>query len=182
MIMYIRDLINERNISVYELSKKSNIPYTTLNDVVKGKTQLKRCSAETVYKLSKALHISMEELMDDLNDYVESIDDDLSALEGERDDDDFHMIDDDEFEDEYLDDMEDGEDHLHLLNGNASGCPENVDAFETLAVGLCPECGRMFFVGTDDPEDARYTCPHCKKLVSPTPLTPENAPIARPEK
>ncbi len=125
---------------------------------------------------------SMEELMDDLNDYVESIDDDLSALEGEHDDGDFHMIDDDEFEDEYLDDMEDGEDHLHLLNGNASGCPENVDAFETLAVGLCPECGRMFFVGTDDPEDARYTCPHCKKLVSPTPLTPENAPIARPEK
>ena len=71
---------------------------------------------------------SMEELMDDLNDYVESIDDDLSALEGEHDDGDFHMIDDDEFEDEYLDDMEDGEDHLHLLNGNASGCPENVDA------------------------------------------------------
>ena len=64
MIMHIRELINERNMSVYELSKKSNNPYTTLNDVVKGKTQLKRCSAETVYKLSKALHISMEELMD----------------------------------------------------------------------------------------------------------------------
>ncbi len=125
---------------------------------------------------------SMEELMDDLNDYVESIDDDLSALEGERDDDGFNMINDDEFEDEYLDEMEDGEDHLHLLNGNAGRRPADEDDPETLAGSVCPECGRMFFIGANDPEDARYTCPHCKKLVSPVPLTPENAPIARPEK
>ena len=40
----------------------------------------------------------VEELMDDLNEYVESIDDDLAELEGSSDDD-FHMINDDEYED-----------------------------------------------------------------------------------
>ena len=51
---------------------------------------------------------------------------------------------------------------------------------QTLAGAVCPECGKMFFVGTDDPEDATYACPHCAKSVTPQPLTPENAPIASP--
>ncbi len=118
------------------------------------------------------------ELLDDLNEYVESIDDDLAELEGGHDDD-FHMIDDDEFEDEYYDeDDEDGEDHLHVLGGKAKDADE--DEAETLAGSICPECGHMFFVALDDPEDARYDCPHCGKRVTPTPLTPENAPIAHP--
>ena len=120
---------------------------------------------------------SIDELIDDLNDYVESIDDDLAELEGSAGDD-FHMINDDEFEDEYYDDMEGGEDQLHLLGGKAA---DEQDDPETLAGSICPECGRMFFVALDDPEDAVYTCPHCGKRVSPMPLTPENAPIAKPE-
>lgn len=118
----------------------------------------------------------VEELMDDLNDYVESIDDDLAELEGGRDDD-FHTIDDDEFEDEYYDDLERGEDQLHVLGGGAADAEDDP---ETLAGSICPECKGMFFVALDDPEDARYDCPHCGKRVLPTPLTPENAPIARP--
>lgn len=115
-----------------------------------------------------------EELMDDLNDYVESIDDDLSQLESEMDNEDSDFFGD--FEDgDYSDDMEDGEEHLHLLNGN-----DDAGEPETLAGSICPECGGMFFVGMDDPEDACYVCPHCEKRVLPTPLTPENAPIARP--
>ena len=116
--------------------------------------------------------------MDDLNDYVESIDDDLAELEGNSDDD-FHMINDDEYEDEYYDDMEGGEDQLHLLGGKAD---RDADDPETLAGSICPACGRMFFVSLDDPEDAQYDCPHCGERVAPTPLTPENAPIARPAK
>ena len=119
----------------------------------------------------------VEELIDDLNDYVESIDDDLAELEGDRDDD-FHTINDDEFEDEYYNEMEDGEDQLHVLGGKAGDAEE--DDPETLAGSICPECSHMFFVALDDPEDAQYDCPHCGKRVTPTPLTPENAPIARP--
>ena len=118
----------------------------------------------------------VEELMDDLNDYVESIDDDLAELEGSGGDD-FHSINDDEYEDEYYDDMEGGEDQLHLLGGKAD---RDADDPETLAGSICPACGRMFFVSLDDPEDAQNDCPHCGERVAPTPLTPENAPIARP--
>lgn len=121
---------------------------------------------------------SMEELMDDLNDYLESIDDDLAELEGGRDDD-FQMIDDDAYEDAYLDGLDDDGDRLHLLGGK-SDAPSEPEV-ETLAGAICPECKKLFFVGADDGEDAVYVCPHCKKRVNPDPLTPENAPIARPE-
>ena len=33
---------------------------TSLNDICSGKTRLEKCSAETVYKLAKALGVSME--------------------------------------------------------------------------------------------------------------------------
>ena len=121
----------------------------------------------------------VEELMDDLNDYVESIDDDLAELEGRGgSNDDFHFINDDEYEDEFYDDMDSAEDQLHVLGGNANAADE--PEVETLAGSICPECMRMFFIGVNDPDDARYECPHCGKKVSPEPLTPENAPIARP--
>lgn len=119
---------------------------------------------------------AVEELLDDLNEYVESIDDDLAELEGGRDDD-FNMIDDDEFEEAYLDDAED---RLHLLGGKAEEDASEPDA-ETLAGAICPDCAGLFFVGVDDGADCVYVCPHCKRRVTPNPLTPENAPIARPE-
>ena len=61
--MMIQDLIQNRNLSKYRLSKNSGIPYTTLTDICSGKAQLEKCSAETVYKLSKELGVSMEELL-----------------------------------------------------------------------------------------------------------------------
>ena len=120
---------------------------------------------------------SMEELLDDLNDYVESIDDDLAALEGGHEGD--YRFADDENEDEYFDDTDDAEDHLHLLGGKPEAIEEEA---ETLAGAVCPECERMFFVNAGDPEDTQYACPHCGKTIIPAPLTPENAPIAKPAK
>ena len=61
--MLIAEIIQTRNISKYRLSKNSGVPYTTLTDIISGKAQLEKCSAETVYKLAKELHISMEELL-----------------------------------------------------------------------------------------------------------------------
>lgn len=57
------DLLNEKNMSVYQCSKISGIPYTTLLEVVNGKTDINKCSAETVYRLAKALNIDMESLL-----------------------------------------------------------------------------------------------------------------------
>ena len=50
---------------MYQCAKLSGIPYTTLSEVVRGKTRIAKCSAETVYRLSRVLNISMEELMKD---------------------------------------------------------------------------------------------------------------------
>lgn len=61
--MTIRDLLKSRNMSTYRLAKESNVPYATCNDIVSGKAQLEKCSAETIYKLAHVLQISLEELL-----------------------------------------------------------------------------------------------------------------------
>lgn len=58
-------ILKEKNISIYQCSKLSGIPYTTLSEVVRGKTNIGKCSAEVVYRLSKILNVPMEELMRD---------------------------------------------------------------------------------------------------------------------
>ena len=62
--MMLNQIMESKNISRYRLSKNSDIPYTTLTDILSGKAELKKCSAETVYKLSKVLDVSMEELLE----------------------------------------------------------------------------------------------------------------------
>lgn len=61
--MTIQDALKERNMSIYRLAKASEVPYATLNDICNGKTRLEKCSAETIYRLAKALNVSMEELL-----------------------------------------------------------------------------------------------------------------------
>lgn len=62
--MTISDLLKQRGITKYSLSKSSGIPYTTLNDICNGKSSIEKCSAETVYRLAKQLHVPMEELIE----------------------------------------------------------------------------------------------------------------------
>ena len=50
-------------MSVYRLAKASELPYATVNDICSGKAQLEKCSAETIYKIAKALDVPMEELL-----------------------------------------------------------------------------------------------------------------------
>lgn len=61
--MTIPHLLRQKNTTMYALSKKSGVPYATLNDICSGKTRLDRCAADTVYKLSKELEVSMEDLL-----------------------------------------------------------------------------------------------------------------------
>lgn len=56
--MMINEIMEKRNLSKYRLSKNSGIPYTTLTDIINGKAQLEKCSAETVYKLSQRAEYS----------------------------------------------------------------------------------------------------------------------------
>ena len=141
------------------------------NDPSQGK--LFNALFEIINDLSDRVE-SMEELLDDLNDYVESIDDDLAELEGSRGDG-FDAPDEEYFDEDY-EDYENEDDNFHIVDG---GVDED-DEHETLAGSICSECGRMFFVAMEDPEDAKYDCPHCGKRIGATPLTAENAPIAQP--
>ena len=59
----LEDILTERNMTIYQCAKLSGVPYTTLSEVIRGKTRIEKCSAETVYRLSKVLNISMEKLM-----------------------------------------------------------------------------------------------------------------------
>lgn len=61
--MRLNGLLRERQLSVYQCAKESNVPYTTLLDIVIGKTKIEKCTAETLYKLAKTLNLSMEELL-----------------------------------------------------------------------------------------------------------------------
>lgn len=61
--MIIQKIMEDRNLTRYRLSKNSGIPYTTITDIISGKAQLEKCTAETIYKLAKELDVSMETLL-----------------------------------------------------------------------------------------------------------------------
>lgn len=61
--MTVNEIITMMHISKYRLAKNSDIPYMTINDICSGKTNIAECSAKTIYKLSKELGVSMEELL-----------------------------------------------------------------------------------------------------------------------
>lgn len=61
--MTMMEVIKEKGLSRYSLSKISSVPWATLSDICSGKTDLNRCSAKTVAKLSKALQLSIEDIL-----------------------------------------------------------------------------------------------------------------------
>ena len=56
--------MKSKRITQYRLSKSSGVAYTTINDICSGRARLEKCSAETIYKISKALGVSMESLVE----------------------------------------------------------------------------------------------------------------------
>ena len=58
--MIIDDLLKQAHMTKYRLAEQAGIPHATLSDICSGKTKLEKCSAETVYKLAKALGVTME--------------------------------------------------------------------------------------------------------------------------
>lgn len=62
-MMRFEQLLYEKGLSRYQLSKISGVPWATIADIYSGKTRWERCNAGTLLKLSKALGLSPEELM-----------------------------------------------------------------------------------------------------------------------
>ncbi len=59
-----KNLLKEKNLSVYQCSKLSGIPYSTLSDIFNGNTNIEKCSCDVAYRLSKTLGVSMEYLIE----------------------------------------------------------------------------------------------------------------------
>lgn len=62
--MRINEIIVQSGITKYRLAKISGVPHATLNDLCSGKSQIEKCSGETLYRLAKALEISIEMLLE----------------------------------------------------------------------------------------------------------------------
>ena len=63
MIM-LNEMLEQRQMSKYQLAKQAGVPYMTVNDLCNGKTSIGKCNAETVYLIAKAIDVSMEELLE----------------------------------------------------------------------------------------------------------------------
>ncbi len=63
--MNINELIKQKNMTKYMLAKKSGVPQTTVTDIFSGKARIEKCSADTLYKLARALDVPMEALIEE---------------------------------------------------------------------------------------------------------------------
>lgn len=63
MDMTLQQVMKEKGLTRYQLSKTSGIPWATLSDICSGRTKLERCSGSTLVKLSGALGLSLEQLL-----------------------------------------------------------------------------------------------------------------------
>jgi len=61
--MIINTILEQKKMTKYRLSRISNVPQTTILDICSGKTKLGNCSSVTLYRLAKALDVSMESLI-----------------------------------------------------------------------------------------------------------------------
>lgn len=61
--MSLKEMIEQQHLTRYKVAKMCNIPQSTMRDLCNGKTDIKKASVETLYKLAKAFSISMEELL-----------------------------------------------------------------------------------------------------------------------
>ena len=67
--MNINAILAQKDITKYRLAKLSGVPQTTVIDICSGKAKIENCSGETIYKLAKALGVSMESLVADNMEY-----------------------------------------------------------------------------------------------------------------
>lgn len=63
----LKEYLKIKKLSVYKLAELSNVPYTTLNELINGKKRVDDCKIKTIENIAKALNISIESLLQLLN-------------------------------------------------------------------------------------------------------------------
>lgn len=62
--MIVNELLQKENMSRYRLSKESGVAMTTITDICTGKAELNKCAAGTLYKIAKALGVTVDFLLE----------------------------------------------------------------------------------------------------------------------
>ena len=70
--MNINELLLQKTITKYKLSKISGVPFTTISEITTGKTKIKNCTGDTLYRLAKALDVTIEDLLAESMEYRQS--------------------------------------------------------------------------------------------------------------
>ena len=63
--MEINELLSQKGMSKYRLSKESGVAQTTIMDICSGKARIEKCAGDTLYRIAKALEVSMESLLEE---------------------------------------------------------------------------------------------------------------------
>ena len=66
--MLINERLKQLNMSKYRLSKTCGVPQATINDICSGKTVLAKCAAGTLFKVGRALGLTVEEILQSSTD------------------------------------------------------------------------------------------------------------------
>ena len=77
----LKQYLKQKNLSIYKLAALSEIPYSTLNDIVNHKVDIANIRSGIVFKLAKILDISMDELYELCSRKI-SVRTDKYAIEG----------------------------------------------------------------------------------------------------
>lgn len=80
--MTLQQLLDQKNITKYHLSKISGVPKTTIIDICAGKSSIEKCSAKTIQQIAIALNCTMEEIM--MLDEPQKFDDETGLPENKR--------------------------------------------------------------------------------------------------
>ena len=70
--MIINDLLAQMNMTKYKLAKASGVAFTTISEITTGKTKIKNCTGDTLYRLAKALNVTIEDLLAESMEYRQS--------------------------------------------------------------------------------------------------------------
>ncbi|MCQ2802563.1 MAG: helix-turn-helix transcriptional regulator [Bacilli bacterium] len=62
-----KDILINKNMTCYCLSKKSKISYTAINELYRGERSINACTVDVLLKLSAALDMNMDEIIKQCN-------------------------------------------------------------------------------------------------------------------
>ena len=67
--MVLKQYLKEKNISIRQMSIMTNIPYTTLNDIVNNRVFMEDCQYKTLKKIADFVNLSIDDLVYQKEDF-----------------------------------------------------------------------------------------------------------------